>query len=177
MNAYPPLDERYLEWLYSLVEPSNRRTNAHYRKLCEQLYTTPFLWFVRNDDNRIEDARGLRQDFFAMTGEEDQLWYEMQASVLEVLVAISRRISFELDEDPAEWFWVMIGHLGIDHAHDQAWSQQLTREVRRATDRLIHRTYDSDGRGGLFPLNHPHHDQRRVEIWDQMSAYVLELMD
>lgn len=177
MNEYPPLDERYLEWLHSLVEPSDRRHHARYRKLCEQLYITPFLWFVPNDDNRIEDARELRREFFAMTGEEDRLWYEMDASILEVLIALSRRVAFELDEAPAVWFWRMIGHLGLSYAEDHGWTRLRSREVRRVTDRLIHRTYRSDGHGGLFPLNHPYYDQRTVEIWDQMSAYVLELMD
>lgn len=177
MNAHPPLDERYLDWLHSLVEPPNRRNQVRYRKLCEQLYTTPFRWFVHNDDNRVADARELRQDFFAMTGDDDELWYQMDASVLEVLIAISQRVAFELDEAREVWFWRLIDHLGLTEATDDGWSPQRSREVHKVTQRLIHRTYAPDGRGGLFPLNHPYFDQRTVEIWDQMSAYVLELME
>jgi hypothetical protein len=29
--------------------------------------------------------------------------------------------------------------------------------------------------GGFFPLTHPNDDQRKVEIWYQMNAYLDEL--
>lgn len=176
MSGSPPLDQRYLEWLYSLVGPSNRRYPARYWKLCEQLYKTQFTWFVPNDDNRIVDARELRDEYLYLTGEEDRLWYEMEASVIEVLISVSRRIGFELDEAPGLWFWTLIDHLGLTECTDDDWDRAMIIHVRETTNRLLMRTYRSDGYGGLFPLRRPIEDQRDVEIWYQMSAYLLELM-
>jgi len=39
---------------------------------------------------------------------------------------------------------------------------------------MLARDYDADGNGGLFPLKNPKKDQRRIEIYYQMNAYVLE---
>ena len=47
-------------------------------------------------------------------------------------------------------------------------------EVKAAVECLLERRYLEDGDGGLFPLKCPRKDQRRVEIWYQMSAWVIE---
>lgn len=39
---------------------------------------------------------------------------------------------------------------------------------------LNSRYYKSDGFGGLFPLSNPMGDQRYVEVWYQMMAYLAE---
>jgi hypothetical protein len=39
---------------------------------------------------------------------------------------------------------------------------------------VIWRTYDRRGHGGLFPLQRSNRDQRRVEIWYQLSEYLLQ---
>lgn len=177
MNEYPPLDERYLTWLYDFIDPSPDRSPTHtYWKLCEQLYKTEFLWFVPNDDNRVEDARELRVHYLSDIGESDPAWVDLPSSVLEMLIGVAHRAAFETDEVPGFWFWKLIDHLGLIRFTDAEWSPRQAREVRRTTDRLIHRTYQPDGSGGLFPLRNPNRDQRTVEIWYQMSAYVLEHM-
>jgi hypothetical protein len=66
----------------------------------------------------------------------------------------------------------MIKNLGLDQFDDQIpydWE-----DVDEALSALIYRTYDRDGTGGLFPLTHPEEDQRKVEIWYQLNAYLLE---
>ena len=63
-------------------------------------------------------------------------------------------------------------NLGLNHCSDK---RRLTyEEVNDVLDRVIWRTYRWDGHGGLFPLNEPEKDQREVEIWYQLSAYLLE---
>jgi hypothetical protein len=46
--------------------------------------------------------------------------------------------------------------------------------IQDVLDTIIFRTYKYDGRGGLFPLREGKEDQRRVELWYQMCAYILE---
>jgi hypothetical protein len=47
-------------------------------------------------------------------------------------------------------------------------------KIKNILDTLVWRTYQPDGRGGFFPLNHPEEDQTKVEIWYQMNKYVIE---
>ena len=46
--------------------------------------------------------------------------------------------------------------------------------VDETIERMMYRTYDYDGRGGLFPLRQPKKDQRKEQLWDQMNDYILE---
>ena len=46
--------------------------------------------------------------------------------------------------------------------------------VQERVDVFLDRAYSPDGTGGLFPLHEPDEDQRQVELWYQMSAYLLE---
>lgn len=175
MNGYVPLDQRYLEWLYSLVEDSSRRPHAQYWQLFEQLYNTPFVWFVPNDDNRIEDAREIRNEYanIDIHGVEDY-WMAMDISVLELIMAMSRRVSFQFNESPGPWFWVLLDNLGLLEFDDRYWSSRSRRAVIQIVYIFMHRTYEPNGHGGLFPLQHAVEDQRGLELWDQMSQYTLE---
>ena len=39
---------------------------------------------------------------------------------------------------------------------------------------MLAREYSDNGHGGLFPLKNPKKDQRKVEIWYQMTEYINE---
>lgn len=177
MTTYDPkLDERYLGWLYAQVDTvQNRNPSQTYWLLAEALFKKEFLWFVPNDDNRVEDGRELRELFLDETGfERDQVWMEQGCSMLEMLVALARRIGSEVDEDPREWFWVMIDNISLRAFVDEEFTDDFRVDVEIVLDRIIQRTYDYDGRGGLFPLREPAGDQRAVEIWYQVAAYLME---
>jgi hypothetical protein len=40
--------------------------------------------------------------------------------------------------------------------------------------KLNNRTYSKLGKGGLFPLRSSAYDQRKVELWYQMAAFMTE---
>jgi hypothetical protein len=170
-----PLDELHFQWLYSQVadiEVTNP-TNTYW-DILRQLYTKEFVWIVPNDDNRVEDGRDLRFEFADQQGltNVDPNWMEMGCSVLELMIGLSRRLAFEAEGQPRDWFWVLMRNLELDCYNDRF--KIPTELVEEILDRLIFRTYDYNGYGGLFPLSEPHDDQRKVEIWYQLSAYVLE---
>ena len=178
-NVDDSLDGAYLEWLYNhfgIVQ--NRNPERSYWQLARQLYTTPFRWFVPNDDNRFEDGRALRPLFLESTGYQLHdpygLWLALDCSVLEMLVAFSQRAAFESDGSPAEWFWRMLNNLGLDSYSDNIYEVSIAEEVEEVLERLNSRRYEATGEGGLFPLRHPEHDQRIVELWYQLQAYLLE---
>jgi hypothetical protein len=172
------LDEQYLDWLIARVtSPRQRRSTARtFWKLLKQFHEKEFFWFIPNDDNRILDGLELRNEFLSeihyRIGEEDEEWASAGCSVLELLIGLSHRLSDLDGGEPRIWFWQMIKNLGLDQFDDQIpydWE-----DVDEALSALIYRTYDRDGTGGLFPLTHPEEDQRKVEIWYQLNAYLLE---
>lgn len=171
-----PLDESYFTWLYSQVgsvriaDPS--RT---YWGLFRQLYTKEFIWFVPNDDNRAEDGRALRKEF--MLEREivsiDDEWMHLGCSMLELFIGLARRLSFEEGRSVDIWFWMLIRNIGLEFCTDA--SPFHEDRVDATLEKIIWRTYRFNGSGGgLFPLHHPREDQRKVEIWYQLNAFLLE---
>lgn len=177
MTAHRTLDERYLDWLYSLVLPVSIRNPARsYRKLLNHLFKRAFTWHVPNDDNRIEDARELRYEFLDryVIEDDDPEWTDLELSVLEVLIALARRASFETSELPDIWFGRFLDHLDLREYTDAIYVQGAWEDVDAAIDIFVNREYDRNGLGGLFPLRDAKYDQRQVELWYQMAAYLIE---
>lgn len=169
-----PLDDAYLTWLYSQIESVKLKNRARsYWRLARQLFTKEFIWFVPNDDNRVEDGRDLRFEF--LEAEElsaDAEWLDLGCSFLEMLIGLSRRLSFEAEGEPRDWFWHLIDALELRGCTDRdKWSEAQVDDI---LNRVMFRTYNPDGSGGLFPLQNARQDQRDVELWYQMSAYLLE---
>lgn len=170
-----PLDEQYLRWLYSQVLPiESRKSVRTFWALLRQLYVKEFVWYVPNDDNRLEDGRDLRYEFLALEDlPDDPEWTSLGCSILEMLIGLSRRLAFQMDGEPRFWFWQLLENIGLDKYNDRYYKNS-EEEVNEVLERVIWRNYDEDGRGGLFPLRHPDDNQREVELWYQMSAYILE---
>lgn len=171
------LDERYLTWLHRQLEPSSQRNPARsHWLLCSQLYTTPFVWFVPNDDNRMLDGLDVRTEFIDTEegGDVPGYWESDQCSILEMLIALARRMSFESGDDPDYWFWTIMENLNLRQYVDEVYDDDVRITVDEILQAVNDRTYHADGTGGLFPLFHPGTDQRQVEIWYQMAHYLNE---
>jgi hypothetical protein len=173
-----PLDELYFEWL--AVQVVNTRLRARTQtnwNVLRKLYSTEFLWRIRNDDNRVADGLELRSEFLEerVDLEVDPVWFTQGCSFLEMLIALSRRLTFETEGvSSAEWFWQMLDNVGL-HVSDRDFeSQRMEIFTDQVLQALNNRTYNPNGRGGLFPLNDAQVDQTQVEIWYQMNYYLLE---
>lgn len=172
-----PLDEHYFEWLYRQVCSAKvKNPNRTYRNLLWMLYTEEFLWFVPNDDNRVEDGKVLRHEYLQkhdLTPDDVGLdWFELNCSFLEVLIGLARRLDFLMNGGQDEWFWEMLDNLDLHKYNDTVHIPQ--QEVKRVVDRVVWRTYRYNGHGGLFPLQQAREDQRDTELWYQLNAYILE---
>ena len=171
-----PLDELYLTWLYRQVASvSARNPSRTYWSLLRQLYTKEFVWLIPNDDNRVEDGVYLRIEFM-QDNEVDvpEEWFNLGCSMLEMLIALSRRLAFETEGRPKEWFWRLIENLELEAYNDDVYAHHIASAVEETLDRVIWRNYDENGVGGLFPLQNSQTDQRRAELWYQMSAWIQE---
>lgn len=176
MSNAATLDERYFEWLCNLVGAfSDRNPGASRVLLCEQLYITRFDGWLPNDHNRAEDGKELREEFLDETGTRaNRMWRELECSMLEMLIGLSRRASYQSRKAPSWWFWKFMTHLSIRKYTDERYNDGIRIAIARVLDRVNDRTYYTDGQGGLFPLKNPRRDQTKVEIWYQMSAYLQE---
>lgn len=172
----------YFEWLVGLVD------GGDHLLLLKDLYSLPFVPRIPFDENRANYGVELRKAFASCEGGRISAGeLEKPCSILELLVSLADRFEFELD-DPynptqtgdagcARYFWLMLKNLGLYEMDDLygGYDDLGGREtVEAAVRRLNDRTYAYDGTGGLFPLRHPAQDQRSVEIWYQMNAYLIE---
>lgn len=163
------IEVRYFEWLYSKVVPELDRS---YQVLLQVLHATKFEFLVGGDDNRAEYGSQLRLTYRKEMHLGNVDWPYESCSVLEMLIALVQEAEFETEIDHHIWFWVLIENLELSEMDDS--SNPDPNYMAHILDTFVWRKYDYNGRGGLFPLKHPEQDQRRVEIWYQFCAYVIE---
>jgi len=167
--------DEYLTALCVLAGLETPIENCCYLELMTQLYNIEYIYSVPNDDNRALDGLALRSRIKSdsMVGEP--------CSLLEMLLSLARRCEDDLLYNPrkgdrsVDWFWMMLRNLGLSKFRDStfgtAWKAD---DITGITDIFMDREYDWYGVGGIFPLKGRCKDQREVEVWYQMSAYLLE---
>ena len=182
------LDQDYFAWLYAHMDPLKSSSAQHsWWELIIQLHSIPYRWHIRNDDNRAADGLTLRDEFCDLVGSwEGTRWiHGKPCSVLEMLIALAKRVSFTTEDSPLEadersWLHHFLENLALLKYNDEAymydaeWTKSRVREKVRV---FLDRDYEPNGRGGLFPLLHPKTDQRMVEVWYQLAAYLIEKDD
>lgn len=175
-----PLDELYLRWLYDQVALVDEQDESlTYWTLFRQMFTTKFLWLVPRDENRLEDGKALRNQFLRKQGidkrDVDPAWIDIECSFLELVVALAHHLEFEAGGTIPYWFWKLMENIDVRQYHDGV-RDYPEDEVEGILYSVMFRQYNRHGEGGLFPLKEPCEDQRGLEIWDQMSCYVIEHM-
>lgn len=172
-------NDPYFQWLCMRVGISRRRP---YLKMAEKLHRMIFRPgdAIETDKNRANDGLQLRVEFMDRFGEGGSSGNRGPCTMLEFLIGISQRMSYIMgtndnDLHTAHYFWCLIGNLRLGKLSDDRYDE-LNGDffVEEAVDRVLYRTYDWDGSGGLFPLRHCVHDQRNTEIWYQMQNWLLE---
>lgn len=176
MNAV--LDEGYLGWLYQQTGyPQEGRHPQTHWCLLQQMHKTPFVVHIPNDLNRAVDGQDLRFEFLDLhlIHSSDPAWLEKDCTMLELLIALARQLAFETAGELGVWFWHLISVLGLMHYDDRNYNITAEGVIDETLNRVNHRQYEYNGQGGLFPLRNPHQDQREVELWIQLNAYLNEL--
>lgn len=166
----------YTVWLLNYC----RFGRPGYTKLMDQLINSPFEAVLERDLNRISDGEDLRSCFLMENG-LNGTFYNHPVSVLEVLIALAVRVDGEYlgnpnDPRPDVFFWEMICNLGLDKFDDKKYDPRAVFEI---LDVWISRKFDKNGVGSPFPVGknihniHKNiHDQRKIEIWMQVTAYI-----
>lgn len=177
------VQETYFNWLCSLVGlgPSKGR---NYKWLLTQLHRIVFYPLLPRDNDRGGDGINLRLLFENENPKWHSQYLKGECTLLEMLIALAKRmddIMMEPSKDgqTGKWFWEMLKNLGLDRFSDpevRSIPDTATDEVTRIIDALLKREYGWNGNGGLFPLSpkYTHFNQKNVEIWYQMMAYLDE---
>lgn len=172
----------YFQWLCRRVGIPKRMP---YSRLAEELHGLIFRPgdAIETDKNRANDGLQLRVIFMQRYGASGSATNRGPCTMFEFLIGLAGRMSYvmgtaENDLHTRHYFWKMIENLRLSKLTDERF-EELNGEffVNEAVERLLFRTYESDGSGGLFPLKRPNKDQRRVEIWYQMQNWLLESGD
>ena len=169
-----PIEEVYFNWLYSKVASTDNPTpSLTFYTLFRDLHTTEFVFLVSGDDNRAQDGLDIRKEFLRESFlKQDPAWSSVGCSVLEMLIAFSRRAAFETDRTEREWFWTFLENLHLSELSDA--TTGISNRVRDILDVFVWRTYRRNGRGGMFPLRNPKQDQRELQLWYQLNDYLVE---
>lgn len=148
-----------------------------YRKLMDLLMDTEFIYSIRGDRNRLEDGRYQRFDYIRETGAFNMELETRFVSVLEVLTAFAIRLDHDWIGDPDDprpdiIFTEMLENLGIFYKDEEFDPRAASISLKK----WLNRKFTSNGVGSIFPLNYNRSgiDQRKVEIWMQMTAYLHE---
>lgn len=176
------VEERYFAWLCQHLgigwdnEPPTTLV-----VVAQKLHEIPFAWmpYLPMDANRAEDGLELRRTFGREEGlnfSESSFW-DVGASVLEVFAALADRASLQNNWPVEEWFLRFLENLGIINRLSIAGTRTFDLYLQNTIQTWMLRQYEPNGVGGLFPLQNPYYDQRTVEIWSQMGAYIIEEME
>lgn len=169
------LREDYLKWLEPQLRDEHGAPEKTFWGLLNLMFDTPFSWNILMDENRLAEGLELRVEFARKNHIRLPLMEKLgPGSFLEVLIGLSRQLEFHAGGQAPGWAWQLLNNLELHRLSDP-----LTRpKQRRAEEVMITamaRGYSPDGNGGFFPLAWPDGDQTRIELWNQMHAFIAEL--
>ena len=158
--------EGYLRFLYDLVSDPN--AEFFYETAMASMLDIEFIPYIGNDTDRALDGLMLRH----LYGHKiDGIIPE--CTMLEMIIGLCMRLQEEFEDEFEDntygyWFSEIMNNLKIEEdCEDEDYIFEVVTDARD-------RRYDFNGNGGFFPLKHASRDQRKVEIWYQMSEYLME---
>lgn len=169
------LINEYFEWLCNFTK-SKKHTKR--RKLLMLLHDIEFVYILPMDENRYDDGIDLRYRFACEIGGNRREILDIldkPCSVLEMMIALAVKCEETIMDDPdvgnrtSQWFWLMIRNLGLEFMNDSIFNRDMAKEKIFI---FLDRKYKRNGEGGLFVVNNPRRDMRKVEIWYQMCWYL-----
>ena len=174
------MDDPYFNWLCILIGINDRTSGRNYGTLARALHGIEFRAKIPADKNRGMDGMQLRVEFMQAHGSLGSATNRGACTMLEFFIAIARRMSFLMYGNnnmhrTAYYFWRIMANLNLLKLDNDKWDY-LNGDffVGDAVWRVQNRDFDYNGNGGMFPLRCPKEDQREVEFWYQMQAWLGE---
>jgi hypothetical protein len=170
----------YFDWLYDIIfRIRDEESEASFIHVCEYLHRVQFNDRIPNDDNRSAYGINLREEFALAANIGLEAYSELysigpKASLFEMLVGLARQANFIVDVGLETWFREFLANLKLTVFNDARFRPVDALKMERIIRKFNERAYKANGEGGIFPLKNPEGDQRQIEVWYQMSAYILE---
>lgn len=162
----------------------------NYNYVLRTMHMIPFLSLVPNDENIIEwGLEGRRAFSYAYPIYDEDMLVEFlppQCSMLEAVIYMAEQTDRNIVREERlyydgtdEIFWEMVlDNLGLrEYTDDKATSsRRCIDQIEVILRHFNERDYEPDGKGNIFWLREPRNgiDMRRIQIWEQMWAYVNE---
>lgn len=147
-----------------------------YGQLLAILWRTEFVAEYQQDENRIEDARGLRDEFADSIDIENADYLKLKATpvrLIEVMISLAVRISniISVDGDTSKYFWEMVASLELQKLDDGNYNAS---SAQKHIDILLGHKYRRNGRGGLFFIRDigPEYNAPMLDLWTQAMAWI-----
>ena len=169
-DGYP---EDYYIWITELV---NLDSHRGYSKLVSFLFDTEFFWEVALDRNRAGDGKELRFDWVMWSDyHDDDSWVDTPCSVLEMLIALARRIRVDImpdyDIELADWFWKIISNMGLDRYDNSHFnSDEICEKLCYFSEKKQHKML-------IFNTKTEKSELESMDIWNQMQRWLAENYD
>lgn len=172
----------YKNWLKVIFSQYTCQHGA-FERLFDLLYSTEFVPLMEMDTNRCEDGKDIRLRFADSTTNYNyrdiyMYLYNKPCNMLELMLGLAFRIEeltmtdFVTDRTGV-WFDEMMTNSGLYLQDDYSFN---TEEAYGIVDRIITRTYDYNGTGGLFSIQKTNEDMRQIDIWSQANRYLDEYL-
>ena len=168
------VDKDYTNYLKNLIRDRNR---PDFELLLDRLWKKEYYSILPNDQNREKDGIYLRQEF----GTEMNFG---PCRILEMLIALSRRMEFQLygtdyNKSYKDLFWELFDNLGLTKFDNLETVKDSTYlEIDHVLVNWIERRYSPNGFGSIFPIKKWRkgidEPQTDVETWYQMMLYLDE---
>ena len=173
--------EDYKGCLRSLVENDDHKM-SEYCRLVDFLFKIPFESFHPMDNNRISDAKSMRDEIvhneYGARRIDATIVLDRYISVFEVLIAIAHRMWNDIlcdamteEDHTSDYFWEFLRNLDVEKYTNERFNEL---NVREKVEKWVRREYEKDGFGSIFPMKKPRNDMRKIEIWDQLGDYIME---
>lgn len=171
------IKKEYFNHLIDIV-CDKKHKKVDYIPLLDLLYSIPFTITMEMDENRVSDGEFLRkrwlqdEDLYGYLSEFD----DEKVTVLEVLIGIAERYEYQVGnimegDLTSERFWELLHNLDIEkYSADNYKPLNIKEKVRN----WMARKYKKDGSGSIFPVKSYKKDMKSLQIWDQMSIYIME---
>lgn len=159
---------RYTRWLISHLGADT----CPYIFLCSYLNSLEFYYILSDDKNRVGDARSLRNDYIDQYGDDILDDLPMAVTVLEVLVSLSDKADWVIQDSPYKWFVTFLKNLGLDFLEDKAWSQDGEAYTASIIHKWLDRRFSHNGSGS--PFRSSKYDLTQVSMWDAMQWYLAD---
>ena len=171
------IKREYFDYLVGYICDKRHKVND-YLPLLDLLHSIPFVVIIEMDENRVSDGLFLRKRWLQKINMYDKLniFEDEKASVLEVLIGIAQRLEFQVGDGTdidrtSEKFWELLRNLDIEKYDFKHFNPLKIKEKVRNWMNL---KYRSDGFGSIFYVKNCEKDLRELQIWDQMSIYVMQ---